>query len=51
MNLNVIFSVIKAAQNKCREKAPCFSELRAALQKKEKVTREARELASRRQLF
>ncbi len=51
MNLNVIFFVIKAAQNKRREKNPNFAELRAALQKKEKVTREARELAARRQLF
>jgi len=51
MNLNVLFFVVKAAQNKRREKTPNFSELRTALQKKEKVTREARELASRRQLY
>lgn len=51
MNLNVIFFVIKTAQNKRREKNPHFPELRSALQKKEKVTREAMELASRRQLY
>ncbi|MGI6151006.1 MAG: hypothetical protein ACOYIR_03525 [Christensenellales bacterium] len=51
MKLNVISFVIKTAQNKRRESKPDLAELRATLQKKEKITREARELAARRQLY